>query len=77
MVEESIAAIDRSIQISEAIGGTFNSMEAFVTGGEIYEKIGDAGTALNLYGRARKIAGHLEIGKILKELDERIAILKT
>jgi len=77
MVEQSIAAIERSIRISGAIGGTYNSMESFVTGGEIFEKTGDTGRALELYSRARKIAGHLNIGKILRELDEKIAALKS
>ncbi|MCD6586915.1 MAG: hypothetical protein J7K88_00030, partial [Candidatus Fermentibacteraceae bacterium] len=76
MVEESIAAIDRSIRISEVIGRTYNSMETFVTGGEIYEKTGNTDTALDLYSTARKIAGHLNIEKILRELDDKIAALK-
>ncbi len=76
MVEESITTIDRSIRISEVIGRTYNSMETFVTGGEIYEKTGNTDTALDLYSTARKIAGHLNIEKILRELDDKIAALK-
>ncbi len=75
MLEESIRSIEESIEISEAIGGTYNSMEAYITGGEIFEKNGDIHRAIDLYTRARKIAKHLNIKRYLKELDKKLASL--
>ncbi|MCK5034420.1 MAG: tetratricopeptide repeat protein, partial [Candidatus Sabulitectum sp.] len=77
MLEESIRSIEESIEISEAIGGTYNSMEAFITGGELFEKNGDIHRAIDLFTRAEKIARHLEVDKYLKELGEKLASLTS
>jgi len=75
MIDESISSIEESIEISDVIGGSYNSMETYISGGEIFEKYGDTRRAVDLYTRARKIAKHLSIKRYLKELDKKLASL--
>ncbi|MCK5842508.1 MAG: tetratricopeptide repeat protein, partial [Candidatus Sabulitectum sp.] len=77
MIDESIRSMEESIAVSEEIGGTYNSMEIYIAGGELFEKNGDTHRAIDLFTRAEKIARHLEVDKYLKELGEKLASLTS
>lgn len=76
MAEKSISTIEISIQLSKEIGGTYNSMESFITGAEIFEKAGYKKKAFDLYTKARKLAGNHEVEIVLKKLDKKLEELK-
>jgi|GEM_PF-2243557 len=76
LVEDSLLSANRIVQLSEEIGGTYNSMESLITAGEVFEKAGNPDEALEVYTRAHKIACNLNTGTYLEKLNTRISSIK-
>jgi predicted ATPase len=77
LVEDSILSAERIIQLSEEIGGTYNSMESLITAGDVFEKVGNSKRAMKLYKKAHKIAVNLNTGTYLEKLNAKIRAIDT